>query len=94
MKINLYSVKDAVSGTFRLPFPSENDASATRAFKNVSLTPGKDNDFYNYRNDMSLFHQGVFDDVTGEIESDVYFIVNGGSFIENFDAVESENADG
>ena len=75
MKLNIYSVKDTVVGEMGNPFYLNNDEMAKRSFKNAINQDGSQLSI-NYT-DMQLYKLGVLDTVTGEIESNVEFIMNG-----------------
>lgn len=70
MKMNIYSVKDVVSGDFGAISILPNDQLAQRNF-NVLCQESK------FAKDLQLFRLGFFDNETGAIESKVEFISGG-----------------
>ena len=75
MKLNIYSVKDTVVGEMGNPFYLNNDEMAKRSFKNAANQEGSQ--IALNINDMQLYRLGTLNTVTGEIESNVEFIMNG-----------------
>lgn len=70
MKLNIYSVKDVVSGDFSSLSTLPNDQLARRNF-NVLCNESK------FSKDLQLFKLGSFDNETGVIDSNVEFICGG-----------------
>lgn len=75
MKLNIYSVKDVVVGEMGNPFYLNNDEMAKRSFKQA-INNDQSQLAINYT-DMQLYKLGELDTVTGEIVSNVEFIMNG-----------------
>lgn len=75
MKLNIYSVKDVVVGEMGNPFYLNNDEQAKRSFKQA-INNDQSQIAINYT-DMQLYKLGELDTVTGEIVSNVNFIMNG-----------------
>ena len=75
MKLNIYSVKDTVVGEMGNPFYLNNDEMAKRSFKNAANQEGSQ--IALNINDMQLYRLGTLNTVTGEIESNVEFVMNG-----------------
>ena len=75
MKLNIYSVKDVVVGEMGNPFYLNNDEMAKRSFKQA-INNDQSQIAINYT-DMQLYKLGELDTVTGEIVSNVEFIMNG-----------------
>ncbi len=71
---NLYFIKDSLVG-FKPPFVAPNDAFAIRMFSSL-VNSIENNDVKSNPGDYQLFCAGSFDDKTGELTSDVKFIVN------------------
>lgn len=76
MKLNIYAVKDTVVGEMGNPFYLNNDEMAKRSFKNA-INNGTDIQLKLNYADTQLYKIGTWDTVTGEIESNVEFIMNG-----------------
>lgn len=75
MKLNIYSVKDVVVGEMGNPFYLNNDEMAKRSFKQA-INNDQSQLAINYT-DMQLYKLGELDTVTGEIVSNVEFIMSG-----------------
>lgn len=75
MKLNIYTVKDVVVGEMGNPFYLNNDEMAKRSFKQA-INNDQSQLAINYT-DMQLYKLGELDTVTGEIISNVEFIMNG-----------------
>lgn len=75
-KLKLYCLKDTVVGNFMNPFVMHNDKEAERAFKMAVNSNQKTHVVENYK-DISLYCLGEYDDVTGAISSDIYFVQAG-----------------
>lgn len=75
MKIEIYSIKDAKVGVYQSPFYAQNHAVAVRTLKSAVNDDTKTN-LTLYPEDFQLFHVGTFDDVTGELTSNVEFVAN------------------
>ena len=73
MKLKIYSIKDNKIG-FMHPFYQSNDAVAVRALNNAVNAKEMNNINQNV-DDMELWKLGEFDDQTGQITSDIKFIV-------------------
>ena len=74
MKMELYSVKDTKLGSFAQAFNAPNEAIAKRMVQ--STVNAKGNQINEYPEDFQLFKLGSYDDQTGELTSDVKFILN------------------
>ncbi len=79
MKLNVYAVKDTVTGEFGSPYLGKNDNEAIRGFKYGVETPSQSL-IYTHSQDMQLFKMGEFDINTGEIISKVEFLASGSEF--------------
>lgn len=75
MILNVYAIKDTVVGAFLNPFLQHNDAQCIRTAKEALNTPGP-NELNKNAKDKQLYKLGQFNDVTGEIESKIEFLVN------------------
>lgn len=75
MTLGVYAVKDSKTGAFWRPFTHVNDATAHREFSN--MVNDRNNDFMqqNY-GDLTLYKLGEFDDLSGELCSNVSFLCN------------------
>lgn len=73
MKFKIYSIKDTKIG-FMQPFYQSNDAVAVRAINNA-VNAKEINNINQNADDMELWKLGEFDDQTGQITSDIKFIV-------------------
>lgn len=71
----LYSIKDVKVGFWK-PFIQPNEAVALRDFSNMVNSDRDDFVRCNY-SDLELWQIGYFDDITGNIISDVKFCVAG-----------------
>jgi hypothetical protein len=69
MKQNVYTIKDAKSGTFATPFFSINDATATRSFQQAANDPNTT--INQFPEDYALYKLGTFDDASAEIVSNL-----------------------
>ena len=74
--MKLYVVKDNVVGKYMNPFLMNNDAEAERAFKQA-VNSGVDAPIVRNYKDMALYGLGDYNESTGEITSNVYFVTNG-----------------
>lgn len=84
--MNLFSIKDAKSGTFGAPFSSPNGGSATRT---VSMAmEDKTSLLSRYPSDFELWSMGELNEETGFIDSKTEFIVN----LSTIKAALNENA--
>lgn len=75
MKLNIYSVKDVIVGEMGNPFYLNNDEQAKRSFKQA-INNDQSQIGINYT-DMQLYRLGEINMVTGEIVSNVEFIMSG-----------------
>lgn len=75
MKVGLYCIKDTKACFWKV-HTQVNDLVARREFDN--LINSNSIDFYsvNY-SDLELWKLGTFDDATGEIDPDLFFICSG-----------------
>ena len=73
MKLGIYSVKDTKIG-YMQPFYQNNEAVAVRNFSNAINSPQLNNINQNLE-DMELWKLGAFDDQTGEITSEIKFVI-------------------
>ena len=78
-KYKLYSIKDTKVG-FMNPFVSNNDGVAIRTFTNGANEPEK-NAINTNPEDKELWCLGEFDDQTGELVSNVKFMVKANDVI-------------
>lgn len=58
---NVYSIYDKVAEVFNRPFFDHNNATAIRSFEKSAKEQ-------EHKDDYVLYHIGVFDDTTGEIQ--------------------------
>ncbi len=79
MKLKIYSIKDTKVG-FMQPFYQANQAVAIRAFNNAVNAKDANNINQN-PDDMELWELGEFDDQTGEIKSEVKYVVKANDLI-------------
>ena len=79
MKLKIYSIKDTKVG-FMQPFYQANQAVAIRAFNNA-VNAKEINNINQNADDMELWELGEFDDQTGEIKSEVKYIVKANDII-------------
>ena len=82
MKLNIYAIKDTTVGSFMNPFYLQNDNTAIREFGNVIKYAPTENSVRRNAKDMQLFKLGEFDEETGEIRSEVNYLVSGTNFVE------------
>ena len=73
MKLGIYSVKDTKIG-YMQPFYQNNEAVAVRNLSNAVNSPQLNNINQNLE-DMELWQLGAFDDQTGEITSEIKFVI-------------------
>ncbi len=73
MKLGIYSVKDTKIG-YMQPFYQNNEAVAVRNLSNAVNSPQLNNINQNIE-DMELWQLGTFDDQTGEITSEIKFVI-------------------
>ena len=73
MKLKIYSIKDTKIG-YMQPFYQNNEAVAVRNFSNAINSPQLNNINQNLE-DMELWKLGAFDDQTGEITSEIKFVI-------------------
>lgn len=78
--INVYAVKDDVSGSYNQPFLMVNDQIAVRGFK--TLAEDTSTDIGKYPTDFSLYRLGEYDEKTGVILSNVEFLVTAINLLE------------
>lgn len=88
----LYSIFDNVAGEYGLPYPSKNDKTAIRMFRNIlHSTQNVDVD------DYSLFYVGDFDSDNGTFEVDTHEnkqpICSGSDALADFEDVSVEKGD-
>ncbi len=75
MTQKLYTIKDTVTGEMLMPFTQVNDATMLRGAK--IMVKVKEENFLNQNiKDKQIYRLGTFDNVTGEIKSEVKFICN------------------
>lgn len=75
MKQNAYTIKDAKSNTYGVPFFSVNDGTASRSF--TQAAQDENTTISQFPEDYSLYKLGEFDDQSGEIKSNApTFIMN------------------
>lgn len=67
MKQNVYTIKDAKSGTFATPFFSINDATATRSFQQAAND--QNTTINQFPEDYALYKLGEFNDESAEFIS-------------------------
>lgn len=71
MILNVYSVFDSKLASFGRPWYEMTDASAIRVFSDaVNDNSNPANQWYKHPEDFSLYKLGVFNDESGEIETD------------------------
>lgn len=63
---NAYTIKDAKSGTYGVPFFTQNDATAERSFKQAAMD--ENTTINKFPEDYALYCVGKFDDNSGEFE--------------------------
>lgn len=75
MKLKIYAIKDTVVGSYMNPFYLHNNNEAKRAFKNaIKDERSEANKTYK---DLQLYCLGTYNNETGQIESNVEFVMNG-----------------
>lgn len=79
MKFKIYSIKDTKVG-FMNPFYSHNDGTAVRDFTNAANEPNK-NVINTNPEDKELWLLGEFNDQTGEITSEVKYLMKANDVI-------------
>lgn len=79
MKLKIYSIKDTKIG-FMQPFYQANQAVAIRAFNNA-VNAKESNNINQNADDMELWELGEFDDQTGEIKSEVKYVIKANDLI-------------
>ena len=79
MKYGIYSIKDTKIG-FMNPFYSHNDGTALRDFTNGANDAQK-NAINTNPEDKELWRLGEFDDQTGEIKSEVKYLIKANDVI-------------
>ena len=79
MKLKIYSIKDTKVG-FMQPFYQANQAVAIRAFNNA-VNAKEINNINQNADDMELWELGEFDDQTGEIKSEVKYVIKANDLI-------------
>lgn len=72
-KLNLYALKDTVVGAYQNPVLFHNDEEVKRS---ISIGLSKPNQVDDKIGDLQLYHLASYDDLTGEIVPDNYFICN------------------
>jgi hypothetical protein len=70
MKLNVYSIFDSAAKAYTSPFFMHNDGLAIRAFQD-NVNAEQENNISKHPDHFTLFKIGEFDDVTGEIKTDV-----------------------
>jgi len=75
MKYKIYAIKDTIIGEMANPFYQINDGQALRNVTNA-VNDAQENQIKENYQDKQLYYLGEFDAATGEITSDVRFIVN------------------
>ncbi len=65
MKINIYTIYDTASGLYRFPMFVSSDGEALRSFSDAALNA--ESDIGKHPEDYTIFRNGSFNDVTGEI---------------------------
>lgn len=73
MKLKIYSIKDTKIG-YMQPFYQNNEAVAVRSLANAVNSPQLNNINQNLE-DMELWQLGAFDDQTGEMTSEIKFVI-------------------
>lgn len=68
MKLNIYGVKDDVTGEFVFTFNSQNDGTMKRVVKSSLLTK-EPNVFTRDLKDKKVYKLGEFETITGEIKA-------------------------
>ena len=81
MNMKLYTIKDTIVGAMTSPFAGVNDGSAIRSVKNMINSPVDNEVKANYK-DKQLFCVGSYNDETGEIVPEVWFITTLSDLIE------------
>lgn len=76
MKLKIYAIKDIKAKKFCAPYYAPNDELSKRMLHNTVNTEAEDNFLNKYTEDYQLFRLGEFEEETGEIKSDVEFLVN------------------
>jgi hypothetical protein len=79
MKLKIYAVKDVIIGSMMNPFYMHNDQQAIRSFEQAMKS---ESEIAKNAKDLQLFKLGEFDDETGEIVSQVEYLVKGQDFVE------------
>lgn len=76
-KLNIYAIKDVIVGELMNPILMHNDEEAKRTFTEaINANNPQSNICKNYK-DMQMFKLGEYDTITGEIKSDVNFLIAG-----------------
>ena len=75
MNMKIYSIKDTKVGAFKSPFYSHNDSVAIRSLQNVVNDPNA-GELHLNAEDFQLYRLGEFNDITGDILSNVEFVAN------------------
>lgn len=79
MKLKIYSIKDT-KVAFMQPFYQANQAVAIRNFNNA-VNAKETNNINQNADDMELWELGEFDDQTGEIKSEVKYVIKANDLI-------------
>lgn len=75
MKMNIYAIKDTKVGAFKSPYYSYNDQVAVRSLANA-VNDQNAGELYLNADDFQLYCLGEYNDVTGEIFSNIKFVIN------------------
>lgn len=81
MIYKVYSFKDSVVGQFMNPFYQHNDNVALRTLSQA-VNDSKPNVVNQNAGDIQLYCLGEYNDITGEIKSEVRFVANAVDFVQ------------
>lgn len=71
--IKIYAIKDTVAGTMGQPFYEKNRAMAIRS---ATASANNNEGIKAIAKDLTLFELGEYDEETGQIVSNVEFVIN------------------
>lgn len=71
--MKIYAIKDTIVGAFTAPFYQKNNSVAIRTITNAI---NNERELQNNAKDLQLYCLGEFNEETGEIQSNVEFIIN------------------
>lgn len=71
--IKIYAIKDNIAGTMGMPFYEKNRAIAIRS---ITSSANTNEGIKQIAKDLTLYELGEFNEETGEILSNVEFVIN------------------